>query len=102
MGVKYWPMRTFLIWIFGALLVPSVAVAKPSAQTLNGYEAQDKVVLTKLFQPYPPPALQTRVTGDVQRRWSSLFEGAGAFIREHAGARAESTRIHDKRGERLD
>lgn len=49
------------------LLLFPVAVAGFSNQNATSTSIQEKVVLTKLFQPvYPPLAQQTRITGDVE------------------------------------
>src|SRR5258708_3045811 len=67
MGVKYGAMSGYLIRVFAALLVLSVAAAESSAQTATSAQPQESVVLTKLFQPvYPPLALQTSIAGDVE------------------------------------
>jgi TonB family protein len=60
-------MSSYLIRLFIAIFVLSIAVAESSAQGATAVQTQESVVLSKLFQPvYPPLALQTRITGDVE------------------------------------
>jgi TonB family protein len=60
-------MSTYLIRIFAAILLLSVAVANSSAQSASDTQGQQGVLLTTLFQPvYPPLARQTRIIGDVE------------------------------------
>lgn len=63
--------------IFAAILVFSIAVAKSASQTANTNETQNNVVLSKLFRPvYPPLALLTRLTGDVELALEVRMDGS--------------------------
>src|SRR5208283_4615336 len=60
-------MNNYMSRLLTAILVLSLAVTESLAQSGSSTQAQETVVVNKLFPPvYPPIARQARIAGDVE------------------------------------